>query len=54
MMVTKCNICKKMIKDKPIIAGIGFFNKVELCGKCGSPVMEFLKSNNLIEVKRKK
>lgn len=51
MLVTKCDSCKKLIKDdKSIIAGIGF-SRVELCEKCGAPISKFLEKNKLIELK---
>ncbi len=41
MIITKCDLCKKKIKGKPIIASIGFFPKVELCEKCGDFIVKF-------------
>jgi len=52
MRETKCDLCKKKIKDKPIIAGIGFLEGAELCDKCGRPILEFLRKNKLIEDKK--
>jgi len=49
MIITKCDFCKKKIKDKPITAGLGFFPKVELCEKCGAPILKFLKKHKIIE-----
>ncbi len=51
MMVTKCDLCKKIIKGEPVIAGIGFFPKVELCEKCGKPIKNFLKKHKFIEIR---
>lgn len=47
MTVTKCDFCKKNITDKPVIAGLGYNNRFELCHSCGAPVLAFLKKNNL-------
>ena len=54
MWVTKCDLCKKKIKDKPITAGVGFFSKAELCEKCGAPILRFLKRHKLTESKKAK
>lgn len=44
MRITKCDLCKKKIKEKPVIAGIGSPPPdVELCEKCGAPISKFLK-----------
>lgn len=43
MRITKCDLCKKKIKEKPITAGVGLFNNIELCKKCGAPIIKFLK-----------
>ncbi len=51
MRITKCDLCKKRIKNEPITAGIGFFPKVELCEKCGSPILKFLKKHKFITSK---
>jgi len=53
MMITKCDLCKKNIKQEPITAGIGFFPKVELCKKCGMPIVKFLRKYKLIKKERK-
>lgn len=52
MHVTKCDKCKKEIKnrDARVTAGIGW-NMVELCEKCGEPVVAFLKKFKLLERK---
>ncbi|MBU2635198.1 hypothetical protein KJ841_01835 [Patescibacteria group bacterium] len=54
MIVTKCDLCKKKIKGEPVIAGDKWFSKVELCKKCGSPILKFLKKHKFIEVKKDK
>lgn len=54
MKVTKCDLCKKKIKDRPIIAGADYYPHVELCDKCGKPILAFLKRNKLIATKDKK
>lgn len=60
MRVIKCDLCKKNIKGEPITAGVGIFPQVELCEKCGSSILNFLKKHKLIKskeirpIKRKK
>lgn len=49
MTITQCDICQKKIDEEPIIAGISFWKKVELCHDCGKPVLKFLKANGLLE-----
>jgi len=53
MRVTKCDLCKKNIKDQPIIAGVGFFPNAELCEKCGKPIKDFLKKHKFIKIDKK-
>ena len=50
MRVIKCDLCKKKVKEKPVIAGKGILDWVELCEKCGAPVLRFLKKNKLISM----
>lgn len=53
MTVTKCDICKKEIRDdKPSIFlhlknPPGFYATRNLCAKCSTPVTAFLKKHNL-------
>jgi len=54
MRITKCDICKKQIKGKPVTAGLGFFLNVELCEKCGASILKFLKKHKFIKPKRAK
>jgi len=49
MTMTKCDICKKAIKDDSITVSRGFGSRVELCQKCGIPVIKFLKRKKLIK-----
>jgi hypothetical protein len=49
MRITKCDLCKKEIKKEPVTAGIGFFPKAELCEKCGSSILKFLRKNKFIK-----
>ncbi len=49
MMIIKCDLCKKEIKERPITAGFGYWSKAELCQDCGFPVVKFLKKNKLIK-----
>jgi hypothetical protein len=53
-MITKCDLCKRTIKGKPIIAGVGFFPKAELCEKCGAPILKFLRKHKFIEKKKQR
>lgn len=50
MHVTKCDKCKKEItdRDRRITAGVGW-STVELCEKCGGPIVAFLKKLKLLE-----
>jgi hypothetical protein len=52
MQIIKCDLCKKKIKGEPITAGIGFFPKAELCQKCGSSILKFLRKHKFIEKKK--
>ena len=54
MRVIKCDRCKKSIKGKPITAGVGLLSTVELCEKCGSPILKFLRKYKFVETKKKK
>lgn len=53
MKIKKCDICKKIIKDKDkdinIYHSDRSFTLIELCLKCAEPVIKFLKSNKLIK-----
>ena len=49
MRLIKCDLCKKEIKNKPIVAGVGVFADAELCQDCGSPILKFLKKHKLIK-----
>ena len=49
MLVTKCDICKKEIKNREhiVLAGTGSsFATNSFCLNCGKPVSNFLKKNN--------
>ncbi len=50
MLVYKCDLCKKILKDreKSVTAGFGWDSKV-LCTDCGKPVVKFLLQQKLIE-----
>lgn len=54
MRITKCDLCKKKIKEEPITAGFGIFPKAELCEKCGTPILKFLKKHKFIESQKLK
>jgi hypothetical protein len=47
-MITKCDLCKKKIKGEPVIVGVGFFKRFELCEKCGAPILKFLGKHKFI------
>lgn len=49
MIIEKCDICNKNIKDKPIRIRWGFYKSSDLCLDCGKPILEFLKKNKLIK-----
>lgn len=51
MFITKCDICKKQIKESAnaVLAGYGHgFAAYSFCDKCGKPVSDFLIKNELI------
>ena len=52
MRITKCDLCKKQIKGDSVTAGFGFLQRAELCQKCGSSILIFLKKRKLIESKK--
>ena len=54
MRIIKCDLCRKKVKGSPIIAGTGYLETVELCEKCGLPIIKFLKKNKCFEKKRNK
>ena len=54
MRITKCDLCKKEIKGKAVNAGLGFYESIELCEKCGFPILKFLKKYKIIKEENKK
>jgi hypothetical protein len=52
MLVHKCDNCKKEIKsrDKEIIAGFAW-PQFSFCGRCGKPIIAFLKKRKLLQPK---
>ena len=54
MLVVKCDLCKKNIKKEPVTAGVGYFPRVQLCEKCGAPIIDFLAKNNFIKDNKEK
>ncbi|OGZ70406.1 MAG: hypothetical protein A3F47_00850 [Candidatus Staskawiczbacteria bacterium RIFCSPHIGHO2_12_FULL_38_11] len=48
MFITKCDICKKEVKDHAVKAGLGYLASAELCQNCGLPVLKFLEKNKFI------
>lgn len=56
MDIKKCDFCEKEIDDKNrVIAGVGFILRpgVELCYKCGEPVLKFLRKHKIIDKNNK-
>lgn len=51
MHVTKCDLCEKEIKDRPVIVARGFFTQImaELCQDCSLPISQFLEEKKLIK-----
>lgn len=50
MNITKCDICKKAIKDYGETMSVRFgFDHNEFCKKCGLPVLKFLKKHKIIK-----
>jgi hypothetical protein len=59
MKITKCDICKKTIKDGSMNVHIGvgtsmFSNYKEICSDCGKPILKLLKDEKLIKNENKK
>lgn len=54
MNLTKCDICKKKLKDKPVRAGIGYFAGNDFCSKCAKPILGFLKKHKLLDKEEEK
>ncbi|OGZ26820.1 MAG: hypothetical protein A2365_01305 [Candidatus Nealsonbacteria bacterium RIFOXYB1_FULL_40_15] len=54
MYLTKCDFCKKVIKNESIRVGFGFANGLDLCEKCGKPVVDFLKENGVLDEENKR
>ena len=57
MQITKCDICKKEIEKNSNHISIWLegesWGRFELCGKCGKPVADLLKSKKLVKVAKK-
>lgn len=55
MLVTKCDICKKEVKDRKqvVFAGI-YLSQNSFCEKCGKPVVKFLNKVNKKDGKQNK
>ncbi len=57
MLVYKCDICESELdknKEGIIVGNRGIFSHFSLCDKCGKPIIEFMKKNKLIEIKKNK
>lgn len=52
MIIRKCDICKKELKEQKdmVLAGCGWpFPEHLFCAACGKPVVSFLKKHKLLE-----
>ena len=54
MNITKCDICKKNLKDESVRAGFSFFGAKDFCFKCGKPILDFLKKHKFISKDNKR
>jgi len=50
MLVTKCDLCKKVINDREdvVTAGLGW-DRYSLCARCGKPIVVLLKKRKLLQ-----
>jgi hypothetical protein len=50
MLIRKCDICKKEIKnrEKEVTAGRGGWPQFSFCTSCGKPILAFLKKRKLL------
>ncbi len=53
MRITKCDLCEKEIKEKPVNVRFGHYENAEFCEECGSPILKFLKKNKFIKDEKK-
>lgn len=57
MNIKKCDFCKKEISsENRVIAGTDYALRpaVELCYKCGEPILKFLRAHNLVNKHNKR
>lgn len=54
MRITKCDLCKKEIKERPVNVRYGDYENAEFCEKCGLPVLKFLKKHKFIKDEKSK
>ena len=54
MNITKCDICKKNLKDESVRAGFSFFGAKDFCLSCGKPILDFLKKHKFINKNNKR
>ena len=55
MAITKCDLCKKEIKDREKYILVRFaYNHTDLCDKCASPISKFLQKHKIIDKNNKK
>jgi len=50
MLITKCDLCKREIKDKKemVTAGVGW-DLYSLCPRCGKPIVALLRKRKLLQ-----
>ena len=53
MFVHKCDFCGKEIKE-PVLVGVGFSPRKELCDECGAPILRFLQKYKIIDKNKNK
>lgn len=51
MITTKCDLCKKEIKNnmQSVSAGFGMWSGYNFCWECGKPIISFLKKHKLVK-----
>ena len=49
MFVTKCDLCKKEIKERPVNVRFCNYESAEFCEECGFPILKFLKKHKFIK-----
>ncbi len=54
MFVTKCDLCKKEIKERPVNVRFCNHESAEFCEDCAFPVLKFLKKHKFIKDEKNK